>query len=75
MSFLSDAQIESIRERFGTPVYVYDQQRLEEAADRVLAFPVPGRLVARFAMKALPTAAVLQIFDARDLHIDASSGF
>jgi diaminopimelate decarboxylase len=83
MSFLSDAQIESIRERFGTPVYVYDQRRLEEAADCVLGFPVlggpdapaAGRLVARFAMKALPTAAVLRIFDARGLHIDASSGF
>ena len=35
MSFLSEAQIEAIRERFGTPVYVYDQRRLEEAADRV----------------------------------------
>jgi len=75
MSFLTEAQIELIRERFGTPVYVYDQQRLEEAADRVLAFPAPCRLTGRFAMKALPTAAVLRIFDARGLHIDASSGF
>ena len=75
MSFLGEAQIEAIRERFGTPVYVYDQRRLEEAADRVLAFPVPGRLVPRFAMKALPTAAILRIFDARGLHVDASSGF
>lgn len=74
-AFLNEAQIEVIRERFGTPVYVYDQRRLEAAADRVLAFPVPGRLVARFAMKALPTAAVLRIFDERGLHIDASSGF
>lgn len=75
MSFLSETQIESIRERFGTPVYVYDARRLEETADRVLAFPTPGRLVARFAMKALPTAAVLKIFDAKGLHFDASSGY
>jgi diaminopimelate decarboxylase len=75
MSFLNETQIESIRERFGTPVYVYDQRRLEEAADRLLAFPAPCRLVGRFAMKALPTAAVLRIFDAKGLHIDASSGF
>lgn len=75
MSFLSEVQIDSIRERFGTPVYVYDQARLEEAADQVLAFPAPCRLVARFAMKALPTAAVLRIFAAKGLHIDASSGF
>lgn len=75
MRFLTEPQIESIRERFGTPVYVYDQRTLEEAADRVRAFPVPCRLVGRFAMKALPTAAVLRIFDAKGLHIDASSGF
>jgi diaminopimelate decarboxylase len=75
MRFLSEAQIESIRERFGTPTYVYDQRQLEAAADRVLGFPAPCRLVGRFAMKALPTAAVLRIFDAKGLQIDASSGF
>lgn len=75
MRFLNEAQIELIRERFGTPTYVYDQKTLERAADEVLAFPAPGRLVGRFAMKALPTAAILRIFDARGLHVDASSGF
>ncbi len=75
MRFLTEPQIESIRERFGTPVYVYDRRTLEAAADQVLAFPAPCRLVGRFAMKALPTAAVLRIFDAKGLHIDASSGF
>ena len=58
MRFLTEPQIESIRERFGTPVYVYDQKTLEAAADQVLAFPAPCKLVGRFAMKALPTAAV-----------------
>ncbi|MEZ4292953.1 MAG: hypothetical protein R3E53_21440 [Myxococcota bacterium] len=75
MRFLNETLIELIRERFGTPVYVYDQRELEAAADRVLAFPAPGRFVGRFAMKALPTAAVLRILDARGLHVDASSGF
>ncbi|MEZ4334595.1 MAG: diaminopimelate decarboxylase [Myxococcota bacterium] len=75
MRFLSAPLIETIRERFGTPVYVYDRRTLEEAAERVLAFPAPCRLLGRFAMKALPTAAVLRIFDAKGLHIDASSGF
>lgn len=75
MRFLTEPQIESIRERFGTPVYVYDQKTLEAAADQVLAFPAPCKLVGRFAMKALPTAAVLRIFEAKGLHIDASSGF
>jgi diaminopimelate decarboxylase len=56
-------------------VFVYDQRELEAAADRVLAFPAPCRLVGRFAMKSLPNAAILQIFNAKGLHIDASSGF
>ncbi|MBJ20636.1 MAG: diaminopimelate decarboxylase [bacterium] len=72
---MNEAQIGLIRERFGTPVYVYDQATLEAAADEVLAFPAPCRLVGRFAMKACPTAAVLHILSARGLHIDASSGF
>ena len=75
MRFLNEHQIEAIRGRFGTPTYVYDQRELEAAADRVLAFPTPCRLVGRFAMKALTSAAVLRLFDARGLHIDASSGF
>ena len=48
MRFLNESLIELIRERFGTPVYVYDQRELEAAADRVLAFPAPGRFVGRF---------------------------
>jgi diaminopimelate decarboxylase len=75
MRFLNESQIESIRERFGTPTYVYDQRELEKAGAAVLAFPAPCRLVGRFAMKALPAAAVLRIFDAQGLHFDASSGF
>lgn len=75
MRFLNETQIEAIRERFGTPIYVYDQVGLEKAADQVLAFPAPCRLVGRFAMKALPTAAILRVLDAKGLHIDASSGY
>ncbi|MFK7897233.1 MAG: diaminopimelate decarboxylase [Myxococcota bacterium] len=75
MRFLNETQIEAIRERFGTPIYVYDQAMLEEAAEQVLAFPAPCPLVGRFAMKSLPTAAILRILDAKGLHIDASSGY
>ena len=75
LRFLNETLIQQIREQFGTPVYVYDQRELEAAADRVLAFPAPCRLVGRFAMKALPTAAVLRVICDRGLHIDASSGF
>ena len=75
LRFLNEALIERIRERFGTPVYVYDQATLEQAAREVAAFPAPCSLVGRYAMKALPNRSVLKIFDAAGLHVDASSGF
>jgi diaminopimelate decarboxylase len=75
MPFPTREQIQTLRAEFGTPVYVYDQRTLERAADEVLAFPNAYGLTARYAMKALPTAAILRILSARGLHIDASSGF
>ena len=67
--------IREIRAEFGTPVYVYDQARLEQAAREVLAFPNAFGLTARYAMKALPTRAILRVLTATGLHVDASSGF
>ena len=75
MTFLTREQIQRLRAEFGTPVYVYDQRALEAAADEVLGFPSAYGLTARYAMKALPTAAIIRIFSAKGLHIDASSGF
>lgn len=74
-SFLSAEQAREVRRRFGTPVYVYDQRTLEAQADAVLNFPNAFGLTARFAMKALPNAAVIRILTRRGLHIDASSGY
>jgi len=75
LHFLSDAQVREASRRFGSPVFVYDQNTLERRAKEVLAFPNLYGLTARYAMKALPSAAVLQIFSRAGLHIDASSGF
>ena len=75
LSFLTENEVRSIQQQFGTPLFVYDQATLESQADAVLAFPNAYGLTARFAMKALPTAAVIQTLTARGLHIDASSGF
>ena len=58
-----------------TPLYVYDEARLRAQADAMLAFPAPFGLTVRFALKALPNAAVLRLFLARGLAFDASSGF
>jgi diaminopimelate decarboxylase len=73
--FLDAARARAVAEQFGTPVFVYDRATLERAARDVLAFPNAFGLTARFAMKALPSAAILRLFHAAGLKFDASSGF
>ncbi len=73
--FLTSEQVFAIRENFGTPVFIYDETKLEALAREVLAFPNAFGLTARYAMKALPTAAILRVFNRCGLHLDASSGY
>jgi diaminopimelate decarboxylase len=63
----------AVRERFGTPCYVYERAALEAAARRALAFPAPFGFTLRYAMKANPSHGVLALFRDLGLHIDASS--
>ncbi|MCL4692623.1 MAG: diaminopimelate decarboxylase [Candidatus Hydrogenedentes bacterium] len=74
-SFLSADQVREVARNFGTPVYVYDERTLEQQARALLDFPNAYGLTARFAMKALPSAAVVRLFANAGLHIDASSGY
>jgi diaminopimelate decarboxylase len=71
--FLTPTQAAEVRERFGTPCYVYDQTTLEQAARQALAFPNAFGLTVRYAMKANPNAAILRLFLGLGLDIDASS--
>ncbi len=73
--FLTTEQAEEVRERFGTPCYVYARSILEAAAQRALAFPAPYGFTLRYAMKANPSLGVLSTFLNLGLHIDASSDF
>lgn len=73
--FLTAAEAAEVRERFGTPCYVYDRATIEQAADRALAFPNAFGLTVRYAMKANPNRAILEILRDRGLDIDASSDF
>lgn len=73
--FLSKEQAFTLRETYGTPVYVYDENTLEASAAAVLDFPNAFGLTARYAMKAMSTAAILRIFDRLGLHMDASSSY
>ena len=71
--FLTAEQAALVRERFGTPCYVYDRAGLEAAARRALAVPAPFGFTLRYAMKANPSRGVLTVFHDLGLHIDASS--
>jgi diaminopimelate decarboxylase len=71
--FLTAEQAALVRERFGTPCYVYDQAGLDAAARRALAVPAPFGLTLRYAMKANPSRGILTLFRDLGLHIDASS--
>src|SRR5215468_12616442 len=71
--FLTPELAAEVRDRFGTPCYVYDRAALEAAARAALAFPAPFGFTLRYAMKANPSAGILALFRALGLHIDASS--
>jgi diaminopimelate decarboxylase len=71
--FLTADKAAQVRERFGTPCYVYDRATLETSARRALAFGAPYGLTLRYAMKANPSRGVLGVFRALGLHVDASS--
>jgi diaminopimelate decarboxylase len=75
LRFLSADEVRTTARDHGTPVYVYDEATLRDKATQVLAFPNAYGLTARYAMKALPTAAVVQVLTDAGLSIDASSGF
>ena len=71
--FLTPKQAAEVRERFGTPCYVYDRAGLEAAARQALAFPAPYGFTLRYAMKANPNRGILELFRDLGLHVDASS--
>ena len=73
MSGLTAARAAEVRERFGTPCYVYERAALEAAARAALAFPAPFGFTLRYAMKANPSSGILALFRDLGLHIDASS--
>jgi diaminopimelate decarboxylase len=71
--FLSAEKAAEVRERFGTPCYVYDRPTLEATARRLLDFQAPYGFTLRYAMKSNPSRGILGVFRALGLHIDASS--
>jgi len=72
---LAPEGVRDVAGKVGTPAYVYEEARLQAAAEAALAFPHAYGLTVRYAMKALPNATVVRLFDRMGLHIDASSGY
>lgn len=74
--FLSSNDLPDLEAIVGaTPFYAYSREKLTSSARQALAFPNAYGLTVRYAMKALPTRAVLQIFQREGIKIDASSVF
>lgn len=71
--FIAPEKARELSKKFGTPLYIYSEERLRQNAAACLAFPNAFGLTVRFAIKACPTAAVLRLFDSMGLHFDASS--
>lgn len=65
----------NIKNNYHTPVYVYDETTLVNQATKALLFPNAYGLTVRFAMKACPNAAILQLFHELGVCFDASSGY
>ncbi len=75
VQFLTVDQVRAVQRDFGTPVLVYDEATLVRQAREALGFPNAFGLTVRYAMKALPSGAILRLLHSLGLHIDASSGF
>lgn len=69
----TDACVREVADRFGTPAYLYDEKSLLARAGRLLKFPAPFGLTARFAVKANPNRAVIRLFAQAGLGFDAST--
>lgn len=75
MNFLKKEQAYFIDKNFETPVYVYSENKLIEAANAFLAFPSSFWHNVRYAMKANANINILKIFKNKGLKIDCSSEY
>jgi len=67
--------LSSVEELAGTPCFLYDEGVIRAQAATAKRFPAPFGLFPRYAMKACPTRAILEILRDEGFGIDASSGF
>ncbi|RHX88498.1 diaminopimelate decarboxylase [Leptospira stimsonii] len=75
LKFLTESQVRTVAQQFGTPVFVYSRERIEKSCDTALAFPNAFGLTVRYAMKANPNSTILEIMKRKGIQIDASSEY
>ena len=59
--------------RFGTPLYLYDESVILQKCRDVLSMPNAFGMTVRYAMKANANRALLQLITKQDLHLDCST--
>ena len=70
---LSPQKIIETAERFGTPVYLYDEAAIIDRCSLLLRMPNAFGLAVRYAMKANSSRALLELITRQGIDIDASS--
>jgi len=73
LRFLTPEQVRTIRQQFGTPVFVYDEVSLERQAKTMLNFPNAFGLTVYYSLKGGASGAIIRLFDRLGLSFDASS--
>ena len=73
IGFIMTDTVVQAAQRFGTPLYLYDESAIVESCREILAMPSAFGLEARYAMKANSNKALLQIITRQGFGIDASS--
>lgn len=72
-SYINTQNIIEAKDKFGTPIYLYDEKLLIEKCKTVLSMPNAFGLNVRFAMKANSNKSILQIINNQGILLDASS--
>lgn len=70
---ITPAKIMNAAEKFGTPLYVYDEAIIINKCTELLSMPHAFGINVRYAMKANSSRALLQLITSQGLGIDASS--
>ena len=65
--------VPEIARKWGTPLYVHDQEFIERSCEQLLKMPNPFGLHVRYAMKANSDRTVLRVVTGKGLDLDCSS--